>query len=137
MILRTVQRCRRNLQRLQTPALTAESKAGHYSRGSQHRHAALRKALRSGGRPGRRQLQHQIRTSQERHLRPGVLGKNREISPLDKIAAHADYNRRVLPQPGTQLRQLPAMAPVEGVVFRDHSRDSHGTPPQSRSGKFS
>ena len=108
---------------------------------SQQRHASLGKALRCGAGPGGRQFQHQIHTAPQGRLGPGLLVHHSQIAPLDNVAAHHCYNIRILPQLSPQGRQLPGMAPVEGIVFRNDTCHSHGLsplPPQiqkSRSGQ--
>ena len=58
-----------------------------------------------------------------------INGRNGKIPPLDKVPAHAGRHGGIRPQAAADLRDLPGVAPVEGVIFRDNARHSHGPAP--------
>ena len=131
-----VQTVRYAPERVQRPALAPEDQMGDHPGRSQYGHAPLGEPLGSGDSPRCGQLQHQVHASLQRHLRPGVLGEDGEIPPLDKIAAHTGDYRRIRPQAAADLLQLPCVSPVEGIIFRYHACDSHSPPPLPPGQKF-
>ena len=98
---------------------------GHHPTCSQQRHTPLSKPFRRGTGPGSGELQNQVHSASDGGLRPGSLLQNSQISPLDEITAHDGYHIGILAQLSPQGGQLPLMAPVEGVVFRDDARHGH------------
>ena len=88
-------------------------------------HAAPGKALRSGHRPGRGQLQHQVRPVPDGHLRPGKLVHGGKFPPLGEAATHGTHHRS-LP---VQLLQHPPVPQMEGVIFADHAENGHAITP--------
>ena len=113
------------LQGLQVAALAAEGQVGHQAGFLQQLHAAPGKALRSGHRPRRGQLQYQVRPVPDGHLRPGKLVHGGKFPPLGEAATHGTHHRS-LP---VQLLQHPPVPQMEGVIFADHAENGHAITP--------
>lgn len=117
-------------------ALTAEDQVRHKTRGLKDLDAALGKALRRGAGPGEGDLQHQVRPRADGGLRPGVLGQQREVPPLDEVPAHGADHRRLLPQKGPDPPQLMAVSPVKGIVLCYDTSCRHANSPRSGNKKM-
>ena len=58
--------------------------------------------------------------------RPAPFVREGALPPLDPVAAHDAYHRRVRPQGPPRPGDVPGVSPVEGVVFCDDSGCGHG-----------
>ena len=134
--IRAQQGFRRRPDGLGVGALTAEDQVRHKTRGLKDLDAALGKALRRGAGPGEGDLQHQVRPRADGGLRPGVLGQQREVPPLDEVPAHGADHRRLLPQKGPDPPQLMAVSPVKGIVLCYDTSCRHANSPRSGNKKM-
>ena len=110
-------------------ALAAEDQVRHKTRSLKDLNTALGKALCRGAGPGEGDLQHQVRPGADGSLRPGVLGEQSEVPPLDKVPAHGADHRRLRPQALPRLPQLVEMPSMQGIVLCYDTSCRHQIPP--------
>ena len=96
--------------------------------GEKEESAAAGEALRRRGRPGHRQLQHQIRAAAHGSLGAHMLAADGKIAALDEVSAHRAYNGGILSQSAADLADLPGVPGVKGIIFTYDTSSFHGNP---------
>ena len=105
--------------------LCAETERVHCAEPRQNVHTARGEALRRAQAVRHRQLQNDVRPALHRRRRAHSGGEHGDLAALDERAAHQAHDGGVCAETLAELRKLPQMSAVKGVILADHARRRH------------